>query len=116
MTQPTTAAGTRLVLVSEELAEMLEGRTLDGDRLTVEWGEPDNGLWTPAITRHTDDNLAAKVRADLIERVEGLPTVVAPHPMARGDNEGWDERTVVAVDRAAVLALLQDNKEAGGGE
>jgi hypothetical protein len=49
--------GTRLVLVSEELARLWGTRTESGDRLTFEWGEPDsNGWYTPTFTAHADDN------------------------------------------------------------
>lgn len=49
---PTPPPGTRLVLVSEDALELFGTRTEDGDRLSFEWGEPDeNGWYSPIVTR-----------------------------------------------------------------
>jgi hypothetical protein len=72
------ALGARLVRVGEGILERWGTRTEDGDLLTVEWGEPDEyGVYTPTFTRHGDDNLDAKVRADERERLRPLLTFVA---------------------------------------
>src|ERR1019366_2617694 len=48
---------TRLVIMADDLLSMIGTRADNGDRLTFEWGEPDeHGWYTPAITQHSDDN------------------------------------------------------------
>lgn len=65
-----------------------------------------------ATLREAFAAVRATLRADLIERVEGLRVVKqAPttYPTANGDY------IAELLDRDAVLALLRDDKEAGGG-
>ena len=46
--------GTRLVLMSEELMDVL-ARPREGYAVTWQWGEPDeNGWYTPTFTEHAD--------------------------------------------------------------
>jgi hypothetical protein len=48
-------AGTRLVLMSDELMDAL-AEPREGYRTTWTWGEPDeNGWYTPTFTTHQDD-------------------------------------------------------------
>lgn len=48
----------RLMRVSTELSEVFGTRTEHGERLTYEWGEPDeDGVYEPVFTRHSDDVL-----------------------------------------------------------
>ena len=61
--------GTRLVVVSEDIDTLFVGRNEHGDRLTFEWGEPDErGWYTPTITQHTDDNIVEQHEQALRER------------------------------------------------
>jgi hypothetical protein len=56
MTEPTRALppdGQRLVLVSGDLLDLIGTRSERGNRLSYEWGEPDeHGWYTPTITEH----------------------------------------------------------------
>jgi hypothetical protein len=61
---PSPEIGTRLILASEEFLERIGTRTERGDRITAEWGEPDDrGWYTPIFTAHADDNLIAEATA-----------------------------------------------------
>ena len=61
---------TRLVCASDNLLDSWGARTEAGDRITAEWGEPDErGFYTPTFTVHYDDNLLAAA----VARVEALP-------------------------------------------
>jgi hypothetical protein len=65
---PVVPEGTRLVLISEELARLWGTRTESGDLLTFEWGEPDgNGWYTPTFTAHADDNPTQALRDRVAE-------------------------------------------------
>ena len=47
------------IKMSRELAEQWFTRDADGNRLRVEWGEPDDeGFYTPVITVDYNDNIA----------------------------------------------------------
>ena len=60
--------GTRLIVISEALAESWGTRTESGDLLTFEWGEPDaNGWYAPTFTAHTDDNPTQALRDRVAE-------------------------------------------------
>lgn len=49
-------AGTRLVLMSEDIAGLMGTRTEDGDRLLFEFGQPDQNGWSELIvTRETPE-------------------------------------------------------------
>ena len=46
-------AGNRLVLITEEVADMMGTRTEDGDRLSFSWGTTDEqGISELVVTRH----------------------------------------------------------------
>lgn len=48
--------GTRLILASDLLMDMLASRTDDGRVVRYEWGEPDaNGWYSPTFTASEDD-------------------------------------------------------------
>ena len=61
---PSPPIGTRLILASEGFLERIGTRTERGDKITAEWGEPDDrGWYTPIFTAHADDNLIAEATA-----------------------------------------------------
>ena len=65
-------AGTRLVLFREDIADLLVGRDEQGNRLTFEWGEPDeHGWYSPTVKVDYDDNLLD--RAAPITQRDGSP-------------------------------------------
>lgn len=69
MTDTMLPPGTRLVLVAEDADHLFFGRDDAGNRLTFEWGQPDeHGWYTPTITAHYDDNLRSDVRDEVAER------------------------------------------------
>jgi hypothetical protein len=48
--------GRRLILAAEDILEYFGTRTERGEKLTAEWGEPDeHGWYTPTFTVHYDD-------------------------------------------------------------
>jgi hypothetical protein len=48
-------AGTRLILASEDLFVLFGTRDAAGNRLSYEWGEPDeHGWYTPTVATHVD--------------------------------------------------------------
>jgi hypothetical protein len=51
------AQGNRLIEVSPEVIDQWTSRTDDGRRVTVAWGEPDGGVYTPTFTVHEDGRL-----------------------------------------------------------
>lgn len=108
--------GTRLIRASENLLDLIQGRAENGDLVTYEWGEPEDGVYSPTMTRHTDDNLVARALAEVRERVEGLEAVAR---VARalltgsGDadlppDEEWDP---VYLDLREALAALDVPRE-----
>ena len=61
----------RLVRVQPDVLAEWGTRTEDGDRLTVEWGEPDDdGIYDPTFTRHSEGNLRAEARAAALDGPE----------------------------------------------
>ena len=52
--------GIKLILASEDLLAEWGTRTERGERITAEWGEPDeHGWYTPMFTVHADDRMGA---------------------------------------------------------
>ena len=52
--------GIKLILASEDLLAEWGTRTERGERITAEWGEPDeHGWYTPMFTVHADDRIGA---------------------------------------------------------
>ncbi len=91
--------GTRLVIVTDNLLDFIGTRSERGNRLSFEWGEPDeHGWYTPTITEHADDNLAQAERERLRLAVEGID-------FAKTVSLLGVERL-----RAAVLRLLEEPK------
>ena len=63
----------RLVRVNDAFLTAISTRDAFGNRLTLEWGEPDEyGIYEPMITRHGDDNIVSAERKRIAEAVRGL--------------------------------------------
>jgi len=89
---------TRLVLMSEDLLAAIATRRENGNRLSFEWGEPDeHGRYTPVITEHADDNLIRDAARALRRDVEAL----LPAGLTTGPRRGGD-----LLIRTEVLALI----------
>lgn len=90
----------RLVLVQPDVLAQWGTRTEDGDRLTVEWGEPDDdGIYDPTFTRHGDDNLRTaaldEARAAADSALWDLEGPDASHPGIRVE---YRRRVMAAID------------------
>lgn len=89
-TAPRTAAGetaTCAIRVSLELMDILATRDIQGNRLYVDWGDPDEaGFYTPTIRADFTDNVAAEARAEAIEPL--LALVRAAQERERAE-EAW---------------------------
>ncbi len=95
--------GTRLVIVAVDFLEHWGTRNERGDRLTFEWGEPDeHGWYTPTITEHYDDNLVRSRDAELRAAMEGL---------AGMDDQDYGLGNPAFIERSAVLRLLAAEDE-----
>lgn len=103
--------GTRLVVVSEDIDTLFVGRNEHGDRLTFEWGEPDErGWYTPTITQHTDDNIVEQHEQALRERGwrdEDEAATDAAMNFGDGRAAALSEREA----RAALIARMREQLE-----
>ena len=99
---------TRLILAADELLSLFGSRTLDGYRISAEWGkQKPEGWYEPIFTVHYDDDLQAEVRQE--ERAR-LFMAVASEPVYLGADAGATMRQS-EVDRmksfrSRVLAIL----------
>ncbi len=91
-TVPLPGAIIRKVRMAEELTEQLFTRDADGNRLRIEWGEPDaEGFYCPIISVDRTDNPLAASK-------EALADLLA---IAQGVREGWlSERTCAELAQA----------------
>ena len=91
--------GTRLILASENLLELFGARNDYGDRITSEWGEPDeNGWYRPTFTA-TDDGWLDGIRAEAAnaerERLRALINLIK-----------WPDTPAALAAKAVVLLGL----------
>jgi hypothetical protein len=72
--------GRRLILAAEDILEYFGTRTERGEKLTAEWGEPDeHGWYTPTFTVHYDDVPAqSEDRAEPGLRADSLRAALEP--------------------------------------
>lgn len=103
---------TRLIEVTIELIDTFGGRTLDGRRLSYEWGEPtatigdERGItrdvWTPTITA-TDDGMVVVERAEvaaLTAEVHRLKTKLAEEPLRKAAQAFLDAAALESMTKA----------------
>ena len=104
----------RLIRAVPEVLEQWGTRTERGERITVEWGEPDaEGIYEPVFTAHTDDRLEPELTEERLAAVlphalssltEGSDYDMAPEP---SDEPGSPYVLQLA---HAILAALKEAK------
>ena len=78
----------RKIKMSPELMDQLATRDIDGNLLTVDWGEPDDeGFYCPTISVDYDDNILSRER-EFIAIIEALMKI----PALKWCNLVWDLR------------------------
>ena len=67
LSKPVPEPPRRLILADEGILERLGTRTERGEKITAEWGEPDeHGWYTPTFTVHYDDVRTAPTFAEML--------------------------------------------------
>jgi hypothetical protein len=90
----------RSVWMTPELMETICTRDNDGNRLVVDWGEPDqNGYYVPSVTVDYTDNVVADERARILAAVEAQRDAMAGYSQ--------DRRLGYAEGLAAVIAAIK---------
>lgn len=92
----------RTVQFASDFVEQIATRDANGNRLMIDWGEPDeHGYWTPTVTVDYDDNIVAAERRETVERIR------AAFVSSRGDYLG----SPMPFDMSEVNAILDAEAE-----
>ena len=96
-----TPNGTRLVRMADDILATWGTRTERGDRITAEWGEPDEwGIYEPTLTIHRDHT--AEAREAVIEAAR----FHLRHGKTPGDDFNMDH-----IELRAALDALEANHD-----
>ena len=106
-----TPEGTRLVLVSGNLLDVWGARTIEGYRITADWGEQQpEGWYVPTFTVDAEDRADLLAAVEALERLLSDPRISLPFAVPEVFRTGEyppDSAVMVVEDARAVLRRLR---------